>query len=452
MDGDYFSFTNKLFSPEEINQKPEALAGIRVLDLSHMIFGPTAARFLAQYGAEVIKVEVPYQGDYWRGGTYWGKFWKHSNPLWHYINQNKYFVAIDVKKPRGKELILELAKKSDIVIENFTSGTVEAWGIGYSQVSKENPRIIYASLSTYGQYGPLKYFPGWDLLAQGASGLLSVTGYPETDKYYKIPDFFGDFYPGYFAAMLIMIALHYRERTGEGQYIDGCQAEILMRALHHFTYVAATGQDLERTGNYDPTCAPSGIFKTADGKFVAIAITTDVQFERFCRAIGREDLLADERFITAQERLKKENARLLNDLLDRWVREKKEAEILDLGKKCGFAASPVMNDVDICHDPWRRQRGSVIEVMDKMYGKFVMEGPIAMLSQTPGRTKWLTRPLGYHNRYVLKRLLGLNEEEISKLEKERVIGTWDYRVGQRPPIYYDIQKDPIFNYEGGEEH
>lgn len=452
MTEEYFSFTDKLFSPAGMEKKPEALAGIRVLDLSHMIFGPTAARFLAQYGAEVIKVEVPYQGDYWRGGTYWGKFWKHSNPLWHYINQNKYFVAIDVKKPRGKELILELAKKSDVVIENFTSGTVEAWGIGYSQVSKENPRVIYASLSTYGQYGPLKYFPGWDLLAQGASGVLSVTGHPGTDKYFKIPDFFGDFYPGFFAAMLIMIALHYRERTGEGQYIDGCQAEILMRALHHFTYASVTGRDLQRTGNFDPTCAPSGIFKTKDGNFVAIAVATDNQFKGLCRCLGREELLSDPRYVTARERLKEENALFLNGLLERWVREKKREEIISLAKEHGFAASAVMNDVDICHDPWRRERGSVLEVKDEMYGKFVMEGPIAMLSHTPGRTKWLSRPLGYHNRYILKRLLGLREDEIKELEKERVIGTWDYRVGQRPPIYYNIVKDPVFNYEGGEDH
>ena len=160
MTEDYFNFTDKLFAPQDIDKKAEALKGIRVLDLSHMIFGPTAAKFLAQYGAEVIKVEVPYQGDYWRGGTYWGKYWKHSNPLWHFINQSKYFVAIDVKKPKGKDLILKLAEKADVVIENFTSGTVEAWGIGYSQVSKINPKVIYASLSTYGQYRPARYDPG----------------------------------------------------------------------------------------------------------------------------------------------------------------------------------------------------------------------------------------------------------------------------------------------------
>jgi len=452
MADDYFDFTGKLFDQKEISQKPEALKGIRVLDLSHMIFGPIAARFLGQYGAEVIKVEVPYQGDYWRGGTYWGKYWKHSNPLWHFINHSKYFVAIDVKKPKGKDLILKLAETADVVIENFTSGTVEAWGIGYSQVSKINPKVIYASLSTYGQSGPLRFFPGWDLLAQGASGVLSITGYPETDKYFKVPDFFGDFFPGHFAAMLMLIALHYREKTGEGQYLDICQAEILMRTLFHFTHLGATGEELGRTGNMDPTMAPSGIFKTKDGKFLSLAIATDKQFRSFCKAVERPDFAEDEKYAKAFSRLKPENAQTLHAWVAEWVKGKEAREVLALGRKFCFAVSEVLDDVQISQDEWRRERGNVVSFEDEMYKKLLLQGPIAMLSKTPGRIKWLTRPLGYHNRYALKKLLGLSAGEIKELEKERVVGYWDYRVGQRPPAYYDIQKDPIFNYEGGDGH
>jgi crotonobetainyl-CoA:carnitine CoA-transferase CaiB-like acyl-CoA transferase len=452
MPEDYFTFTEKLFSPQETPTKAEALKGIRVLDLSHMIFGPTAAKFLGQYGAEVIKVEVPFQGDYWRGGTYWGKFWKHSNPLWHYINQNKYFVAIDVKKTKGKDLILRLAEKADVVIENFTSGTVEAWGIGYSQVSKINPKVIYASLSTYGQYGPFRYFPGWDLLAQGASGVLSVTGHPDTEKYFKIPDFFGDFFPGFYAAMLILTALNYRERTGEGQYVDGCQAEILMRSLFHFTHFKATGEELGRTGNADPTMAPSGIFKSKDEKFVALAVATDKQYQAFCRVLDRKDLAQDKKYIKALDRLKPKNALAMNRVAEEWVLSQEAVAVIGLAEKHGFAAAEVMDDVQIHDDPWRRERGSVFPFQDDMYKELVLEGPIAMLSKTPGRTKWLTRPLGYHNRYVLKKFLGLTEAQIRQLEKERVVGYWDFRVGQRPPIYHNLEKDPIFNYQGGEDH
>lgn len=452
MPEDYFSFTQRIFDARKAQEKPEALKGIRVLDLSHMIFGPIAAKFLAQFGAEVIKVEVPYQGDHWRGATYWGKYWKHSNPLWNFINHSKYFVAIDVKKPKGKELILKLAEKSDVVIENFTSGTVEAWGIGYTQVRKKNPGVIYAGLSTFGQYGPFRFFPGWDLLAQGASGMLSLTGHPETDRFFKIPDFYGDFLPGFFAGMMIMMALHHRLKTGEGQYLDACQAEILMRGLFHFTYQSVTKDELGRTGNMDPAAAPSGIFKTHDQKFIALAIATDKQFEHLCEAMDRTDLLDDERFKKAFTRLKKENATHLQKIVNVWVRSKDEKELVETAKQYGFPLSPVMDDLQICQDEWRRDRGSVLLHDDEMYKKLALAGPLAMLSKTPSRIKWLTRPLGYHNRYIFKKLLKLSEKEIKALEKEGVVGYWDYRVGQRPPVYYNIGKDRIFNYEGSEEH
>jgi len=443
---DYFSFTNRLFDQSKVQEKPEVLKGIRVLEVSHMIYGPNTAKILAQFGAEVIKVELPFYGDYWRTATYWGKYWKHSNPLWHFINHSKYFVTIDVKKPKGRELILKLAKISDVMIENFAAGTAEAWGIGYTQVSKINPRIIYVSLSTFGQFGPLRFQPGWDLLAQGASGVISITGYPEIGKRYKIPDYLGDFYPSHFAAMLILAALIYRQKTGKGQYIDLAQAEVLIRSLYHFTYKTITGKDLGCTGNFDPTMAPSGIFKTRDGKFIALAIATDQQFKMFCKAMKRTDLLKEDRFKNVFNRLKPENARELIEITREWVSSKDAAEIINLAKEYGFSASEVADDVQICNDEWRRQRGSVVCFKDEMYGELVLAGPIVMLSKTPGRIKWLSRPLGYHNRYIFKRLLGLSEEELKQLEKEGVIGYWDDRVGLKPPSYYDIEKDSIFNY------
>ncbi|MEM3485669.1 MAG: CoA transferase [Candidatus Methanomethyliaceae archaeon] len=447
---DYFSFTQHLFDPSKINEKPEALKGIRVLDLSHMIYGPTAARVLATFGAEVIKIELPFYGDYWRTSTYWGKYWKHSNPLWHFINYNKYFITIDVKKSKGKELFFKLAEISDVIVENFAAGTVEAWGIGYTQVSKVNPRIIYANCSTFGQFGPYRFRPGWDLLAQGASGVLSLTGYPETERRFKIPDYYGDFQPGHFVAMCILAALNYRERTGKGQCLDMAQAEILMRELFNFTYISVTGDDIGVTGNYDPTMAPSGIFKTVDKKFVAIAIATDGQFESLCRAMEQPDLASDERFKTAKSRLKLESAKELNTIVSKWVGIKRASEVVQAAKKFGFPACEVEDDVQIANDPWRRERGSVIKFNDPMYGELVLAGAPAMLSGTPGRIKWLIRPLGYHNRYIFKKLLKLTENDIKELEKEEVIGYWDYRVGLRPPVYYDISKDPIFNYEGGD--
>lgn len=448
MSHDYFSYMSSLFDRTRVEQKSEALKGIRVLDMSHMIFGPKAANILAEHGAEVIKVEVPRQGDYWRSSTYWGKYWKHSNPMWHFINHSKYFVGIDVKYPRGKELILKLAEQSDIVIENFASGTVEAWGIGYTKIRAINPKIIFASLSTFGQTGPSRFFPGWDILAQGASGVISATGHRDTEHFFKVPDFYGDFYPGFFAAMLIMIALNHREQTGEGQYLDVCQAEILMRSLFHFTYSSVTGEEVGRTGNQDPTAAPSGIFKTADGSFVALSIGTDEQFRFLCNAMNRPELAEDERFERTLERLKPDRADELNRIVSDWIASLSVEAIRTLRETCRFPLSEVEDDVSICDDQWRRERGSVVEFDDSMYKKLVLAGSAAMMSETPGRIKWLTRPLGYHNRYIFKTRLGLSEEDIQNLEKDGVVGCWDYRVGQRPPVYYNIEEDELFNYSG----
>jgi len=446
MHEDYFAFTEELFAAEAA-ESAEALKGLRVLDLSHMIFGPTAARVLAQYGAEVIKVELPYTGDYWRSSTYWGKYWKHSNPLWHFINHSKYFVAIDVKERAGRELILQLAEKSDVVIENFSPGTVEAWGIGYSTLSRKNPKIIYASCSTFGQSGPYRFFPGWDLLAQGASGMLSTTGFPQTETYFKVPDFYGDFCPGLYAAMMILMGLNYRERTGKGQFMDICQAEILMRALPHFSYFRDQAEEIGTTGSQDPSMAPSGIYKTAGGRFVALAVASDDQFTGLCQAMNRPDLVLDDRFARALDRLKRENAQAISEETAKWVSGQTTEAIMALAEAHRFPAAPVRDDLEISEDQWRQERGNVVVFDDTMYGKLKLERGTVRLSATPSRIKWLTRPLGYHNRYIFKSLLGLSEQRIKALEASRAVGYWDYRVGQRPPVYYDIDNDPIFNYQ-----
>ena len=443
---DYFSYTQKLFNPTDTDAKPEALKGIRVLDFSHVIFGPVAARLLADYGAEVIKLELPFFGDLWRPATYWGKYWKHSNPIWHSVTKNKYFLSVNLKLAKSKELIYKMAETADVVVENFAPGTAEAWGIGYSQIRKINPKIIFLSCSTYGQYGPMRYFPGWDLLAQSASGVLSLNGYPGTDKFYKLPDYLGDFVPGNFGAMAIMMALYYRNKTGKGQYIDVAQTEVLMRLLFHYTYHNVTGNEIGRTGNTDPTMVPAAIFKTADKKFLALACATGDQFKNLLTAMGREDLLADERFQSNLERLKPENAKALREIVTGWIKAKTADEVVDTANANRFPAAEVMDDYQICHDSWRRDRGSVILFKDDVYGELMVSGPSAQLSGTPSRIKWLARPLGYHNRLVLKKFLNLSEEEINDLEKKKVIGTFDDRPGLKPPVYYNLDEDPIYNY------
>lgn len=451
MPENYFSFTRHLFNAAEAAKKPEAFKGIRVLDLSRIIFGPVISRWLALFGAEVIKVEEPDEGDSWRLGTYWAKYRKDANPYFQALNPNKYFVGIDLKKKRGKELALDLAKKSDIVIENFRAGLTEAWGIGYTTVNQINPKIIYISCSGYGQWGPLRFFPSWDLVAQSMSGVARLTGFPGKEAY-KLQDYYGDFLPGLFGVISVLAALNYRAKHGNGQYIDMAQAEAIMRIMPNWTYMSVAGRDLERTGNVDPTMAPSNIFKTTDGHFVAIAVATDEQFSGLAKAMGEPELGQDSRFGETLERLKPENAAQINRVVEGWVRTKTENEVLDLAEEYAFPAAKVMDDRRIVKDQWRRDRGSIVDINDEMYGEETSALPAAMLEKNPARIKWLAKPLGYHNNYVLKKLLGLSSKEIEKLRKEEIVGTWDNRVGQKPPPYYDVSKDPMFNYDEGKNN
>lgn len=450
MPQDYFDYTGKLFDAARINEKPEALENIKVLDLTRVIFGPMVGKWLAIFGAEVIKVEQPEEGDDWRTGTYWGKYWKDSCPYFQSLNPNKYFIAIDLKKERGKELVKELAKQADVVIENFRAGLIEAWGLGYTAISKINPRIIYISCSGYGQYGPLRYFPSYDLIAQSMSGVARLTGYSE-DNTYKLPDYFGDFFPAILGAVGVLSALYHRNKTGKGQYIDMTQTEALMRAMPHWTVQSADGDPPGPSGNFDPTMSPSGIFKTRDERFVAVAVATAEQFKALCKAMGSDELATVPEFAETKERLKKVNADVLNKRVEEWIENHDELEIIAAARQHGFAASPVMDDWRLVSDRWRKERGSVIDFEDPMYGRGTWAGPAAALSETPGRIKQLTRPIGYHNRLILKERLGLTEKKIQLLEKEGVIGYWDNRVGKRPPSYIDIAKDSLFNFKREEE-
>jgi crotonobetainyl-CoA:carnitine CoA-transferase CaiB-like acyl-CoA transferase len=360
-------------------------------------------------------------------------------------------VGLDLKHPEAKDIIYRLAQMCDVVAENFAPGTAEAWGVGYTQISKINPKVIYLSCSTYGQYGPLRFYPGWDLLAQAASGVLSVTGYPETEKFYKLPDYLGDFIPGNFGALAILMALYFRNKTGKGQYIDLAQSEALMRLLFHFTAFNLKGLDIGRTANADPTMVPASIFKTRDGKFMALACATDKQFESLCAAMGREGLRKEKIYADPFERLKPANAKSLTQIVAEWLKGIDGETVIKLANEKGFPAAEVLDDYQIFKDPWRRERGSVILFHDEMYGEFVMAGPSAQLNRTPSRTKWIARPLGYHNRLVLKKFLEMSEEKIAELEKKKVIGIFDDRPGLKPPVYYNLDADPIYHYGRGDK-
>ncbi|MEM0010540.1 MAG: CoA transferase, partial [Candidatus Bathyarchaeia archaeon] len=394
---DYFSYVESLFREGEKREPP--LKGLKVVELTHFVFGPNVGRILAQFGAEVVKIETPGEGERYRLAAVFGRYYNRTNLVYGIQNANKYFIAADARNPKARQIIFELAKRADVFVENFRAGLADLMGVGYGQISKVNPRIIYVSCSGFGQFGPLSRSPSFDVAAQGVASLAVKTGWEDVDEFYKLPDYFGDYLPSMMVVFAVLNALYYREKTGKGQYIDVSQTESLLRFMYDISYYSLTGEEIGKTGNIDPCASPSGIFKTLDEKFVAIAIMTDEQFKALSSVVEG---------LKGENRLRKEKIRELNQILEEWVSKHKLDEIIELSKKLGFPASPVLGDVEVYRDPWRWERKSIVKLLDRLYGEIPVPGPFVAMSATPGEIKWLARPVGYHNRLVLKKWLGMS--------------------------------------------
>ena len=429
----YSAWANKTFDLRQVFDKPEALGGIRVIELCTLILGPSTPDFLGEFGAEVIKVELPGPGDTMRyvppNGWYWRNLCFGFTPQ----NHGKYQVAIDVHHTEGKELFRKLAAKADVVVENVRPGTMDRWGLGYRHLSQINPRIIYLAATGFGQWGPFSVGrASYDLLAQAASGLAGITGFPGRSPM-KSGIYLGDYFGGLMNCIAILAALHHRARTGQGQFLEYSQAEGLIRTMDWtWIYQGLTGKERQRSGNRDVAISPSDIFPSRDG-LVAIAAGRDEEFTGLCRAMKRPGLAKDRRFATLAARLVEEHNLSLNRIVAAWAGTRTLKELVGLGQKFGFAAAPVQNAKDHRGDPHLRARGAVWEYEDPVYGDMVEYGPAPKLSRTPGRIKWAARPVGFHNEYVFRKLLGLTSKQIRALEEKKVIGKWGDRVGAKPP-------------------
>jgi crotonobetainyl-CoA:carnitine CoA-transferase CaiB-like acyl-CoA transferase len=433
----YFDWTAKLFDRARIFEKPEALRGIRVLDMSLIIFGPATADYLGELGAEVIRVEMPRSGDVMRIVAPQGFYWKNVSPAFFAQNHSKYHVAIDVHRPEGQELIRQLAAKSDVLVENFRGGTLERkWGIGYRQLRDINPRLIYVANTGFGQWGPFIKRASYDGLAQAVSGFTAVSGYAGRPPL-KMGIYIGDYFGACLSALGVLAALHYRDRTGQGQFLEVAQCEALLRGMDWtWVYASLTGKNRPQTGNRDASLCPSGIYRCKDG-FVAVVAGTDGEFRGLCHAMGREDLVVDPRFRTRVDRAQAAHAEALDKDIEAWVQEMTRADVENAARQYGFAARAVATARDHYDDAHLHARGSVWEMEDPVYGPMVEHGPAPKLSETPARYKWAAKPVGFHNEYVLGRLLGLRPEQLRELEQQGVIGKWADRRGPKPPDGWD---------------
>ncbi len=417
-------FAEAAFSLSGISGKPEALNGIRVLELATRIFGPATSDYLGEFGAEVVKVELPFRGDLMRYVAPEGFFWKEVSPAFLSLNRNKLHVAVDVRLPEGKELFTRLAEKSDVVVENLRAGTMDEWGIGYSQLRERNPRIVYAANSGFGQWGP--YSQGrasYDATAQAVSGFSAITGFPDQPPV-KAGFWVGDYTGALFSSIAILAALAARRRTGEGQLIDISQAEAMIRTLDWtWPYAGLTGRDRGRAGNQDVTLPPSGIYRCADG-FVAVSARDGEERA----ALGK--LLAE---TTSSPAPPGESGGLSPDRVAGFAAGRTRAEIVRASEEAGFSAAPVVGGREQYLDPHLRERGTVWELDDPLYGRIDEYGPVPKLSESPGRIKWTAKPVGYHNERVFGGLLGLSAEEMEELARKKVIGKWAEAPGARPP-------------------
>ena len=398
---------------------PNALRGIRVIDVGNFLAGPYAATILGEFGAEVIKVEHPDGGDPMRRfGTATAQ--PDATLKWLSESRNKKSVTCDLLQPAGVDLFLKLVAKSDVLVENFRPGTMESWGLGWDVLHKVNPKLVMLRVTGYGQTGPYRRRSGFAHIAQAFGGLNYLAGFPGETPVLPGTVPLGDYIASLFGAVGVMIALRHAEATGKGQIIDVGIYEAVFRLLEEIAAAyGLTGAVREREGSGSFVACPHGHFRCKNGKWIAIACTTDKMFERLAVTMGRPELAAADRYGDQRKRLAARDE--VNRIVTEWVASYDRTEVLE---RCLAEEVPVgkVNSIaDIFADEHFQARGNLARVPAGALGEVVVPGVVPRLSATPGRINHLGPALGDANADVLGGLLGLQAEEIGRLRAQRVV-------------------------------
>lgn len=392
------------------------LDGIVVLDFSRILAGPYCTMLLADLGARVYKIENPDGGDDSRG---FGPYVGDRSAYFASINRNKLSLALNLKHPRARELVLRMAGRADVVVENFRPGTMDRLGLGYEAWREANPRLVYAAVSGFGRTGPYMMKPGYDIVAQAMGGLMSITGHPGGPPT-RVGASIGDLAGGMFAAIGILAALHERERSGLGQLVDvallDCQVAILENAV---TRYLTSGEVPTRIGNRHPSITPFAAMPTADGH-VIIAVGNDGLWAKFCAAAGLEELAADERFRTNS--LRTAHWEELEPRLAAAFRERTTDQWIGFLEAHGIPCGPI-NTIDrVVADPQVQARGMIRAVQHPAAGALPVTALPFKLSRTPVDERFRAAPdLGEHTGTALGELLDLTEAEVVELRAAGVI-------------------------------
>jgi crotonobetainyl-CoA:carnitine CoA-transferase CaiB-like acyl-CoA transferase len=402
--------------PQPIARLPGPLDGLVVIDLTRVLSGPYCTMLLGDMGARVIKIEQPGRGDDTRA---WGPpFVGRESAYFLSINRNKESVTLDFGHPRGRAILEALLERADVLVENFRPGTLDRKQLGYADLSPRFPKLIYCSISGFGQTGPRRARPGYDAVVQAEGGLMSITGDADGPAY-RLGVAIADIVAGMYAAQGVAMALLARARTGRGQHVDLGMIDAVTSLL---TYQAgiyfATGRAPARMGNRHPTIVPYETFEAADGEFV-LAVGNDQLWTRFCEVAGLPDLAADARFTTNQgrvteyDRLRPRLAAVFRTATrEQWLRR-----LEDAGIPCGAVRSVA----DVLEDPHAAARAMIEQVDHASAGRISVLGVPVKLSETPGSVRLPPPRLGEHTDTVLGGDLGMSREEIEELRRERTV-------------------------------
>ena len=392
-------------------QKPP-LDGIRVLDLSRILTGPFCSMVLSDLGAEIIKVEMPGKGDDTR---HWPPMVDDESSYYMSINRNKKSITLNLKKEDAKKVVYELAEKSDVVLENFRPGVTKRLGVDYETLKKINPKLVYCSISSYGQTGPYSQLPGYDMIVQGMSGLMSITGDPDGPPY-RSGIAITDIGAGMWAALSIVSALRQRDQSGEGQYLDVSMLDCAVSWLTSFAgNYFATGVSPNRLGNAHFGIVPYQNFEAKDGKHLLLAVGNDKLFGELCKEMKLEYLMEDERFATAPARSVHRES-LVPHLAEGFLTRGRDEWVSAL-RACGVPSAPINNIGEILADEQIKFRELVEKIEHPTVGEINQLKFPVKFSDTKLDIRSHPPVLGEHNKHVLKEILGYSDEKIDELMK-----------------------------------
>jgi formyl-CoA transferase len=401
-------------SPTSVKTGP--LAGLRVLELGTLLAGPFCGQLLGDFGAEVIKIEPPNQGDPMR---VWGREKAGGKSLWWpVVARNKKAITLDLRQSDGQALLKELVKQSDFLLENFRPGTMEKWGLGWSELSAINPRLIMIRVSGFGQTGPYSRQAGFGAIGEAMGGLRYVVGDPSTPPS-RMGISIGDSLAATFACIGALAALHHRDRTGRGQIVDSAIYEAVLNMMESLiTEFDKVGYIRERTGAILPNVAPSNVYRTSDG-MVLIAANQDTVFSRLAEAMGQPDLAQDPKYSTHGARGAHQVE--LDGKVEQWTRTLTTRQVLDLMDKFGVPAGLIYRAPDMLVDPHFQARDAIVTVPHPDFGELRMQNVAPKLSETPGSVRSPSPALGQHNDEIYLQLLGLSAARYGELKTARVI-------------------------------